>query len=110
VTAEQTRAKEITQGLAAPPGSVSLEAAVRRLDRAIEMLEAAAEGAREARGRVAALESELQRLGRDRSRLAQDLDAAAARSTRLEDANKEVSRRLVAAMEAIRAVLDGRGS
>ena len=50
--------------------------------------------------------AELQRIGLDRSRLAQTVDAAEARSGRLEEANKEVSRRLVAAMETIRAVLD----
>jgi hypothetical protein len=42
----------------------------------------------------------------DRSRLAQELDASEARAERLQDANKEVSRRLVTAMETIRAVLD----
>jgi hypothetical protein len=42
----------------------------------------------------------------DRSRLAGELDAAESRSERLEDVNKEVSRRLVTAMETIRAVLD----
>ena len=44
-----------------------------------------------------------------RSRLAQSLDAADARSARLEEANREVSRRLVAAMESIREVLARHG-
>jgi hypothetical protein len=48
--------------------------------------------------------------GEDRSRLAQTLDAAEERSGRLEDANREVSRRLVAAMESIRDVLARNGS
>jgi hypothetical protein len=52
---------------------------------------------------------ELQRLGEDRSKLALDLDQSAARSARLEEANREVSRRLVAAMESIRAVLERHG-
>jgi hypothetical protein len=51
----------------------------------------------------------MQRLGTDRSRLAQSLDAAEARSARLEEANREVSRRLVAAMESIREVLARNG-
>ena len=51
-------------------------------------------------------EAEVQRMNADRSRLAQELDNSEARAERLEDANKEVSRRLVTAMETIRAVLD----
>ena len=51
-------------------------------------------------------EAEVQRMNSDRSRLAQELDNSEARAERLEDANKEVSRRLVTAMETIRAVLD----
>ena len=39
-------------------------------------------------------------------RLAQELDSSEARAERLEQTNKEVSRRLVTAMETIRAVLD----
>ncbi|MEP3629477.1 MAG: DUF4164 family protein, partial [Hyphomicrobiales bacterium] len=39
-------------------------------------------------------------------RLAQSLDRAEARSGRLEEANKEVSRRLVNAMETIRSIIE----
>ena len=56
--------------------------------------------------RVKVMETEVQRMNADRSRLAQELDNSEARAERLEDANKEVSRRLVTAMETIRAVLD----
>jgi len=42
----------------------------------------------------------------DRSRLAQELDQSEFRANRLEEVNREVSRRLVTAMETIRAVLD----
>ena len=52
----------------------------------------------------------MQRLGTDRSRLAQSLDAAEERSGRLEEANREVSRRLVGAMESIREVLARNGA
>ena len=62
-------------------------------------------GSLENQQQVTGLEGELQRLGTDRSRLAQSLDAAEARSGRMEEANREVSRRLVAAMESIRDVL-----
>ena len=51
-------------------------------------------------------EAEVQRMNADRARLAQELDNSEARAERLEEANKEVSRRLVTAMETIRAVLD----
>jgi hypothetical protein len=44
----------------------------------------------------------------DRARLAEALDSASARAQRLESTNREVSRRLVTAMETIRAVLDKR--
>ena len=50
-------------------------------------------------------EAEVQRMNADRARLAQELDKSESRSERLEEANKEVSRRLVTAMETIRAVL-----
>jgi septal ring factor EnvC (AmiA/AmiB activator) len=59
---------------------------------------------------VSGLENELHRLGTDRSRLAQSLDAAEARSAKLENANREVSRRLVTAMESIRSVLARNGN
>ena len=51
-------------------------------------------------------EAEVQRMNADRARLAQELDNSEARGERLEEANREVSRRLVTAMETIRAVLD----
>ena len=55
------------------------------------------------------LEDELARAGEDRSRLAQDLDQEKTRAARLEDTNREVSRRLVSAMESIRSILDIHG-
>ena len=42
----------------------------------------------------------------DRSRLASDLDAAAARARTLETTNREVARRLDAAIDTIRSVLE----
>ncbi|WP_075215255.1 DUF4164 domain-containing protein [Mongoliimonas terrestris] len=89
--------------------TVSLDAALATLDRAVDRLEAAVGRRQGADRTIATLEDELARLGEDRSRLAMDLDGAMARSGRLEDANREVSRRLVAAMESIRAVLDAHG-
>lgn len=50
--------------------------------------------------------AELGRMIEDRSRMALELDQSQDRANRLEEANREVSRRLVTAMETIRAVLD----
>ncbi|KEC56459.1 hypothetical protein O9A_00113 [Bartonella koehlerae C-29] len=51
-------------------------------------------------------EEEIQRMNADRSRLAQALDKAEAQVERLESVNKEVSKRLIKAMETIRVVID----
>jgi len=83
--------------------------ALRRLVIALKTLEAAVERRFERDRSIAGLEDELARAGEDRSRLAQDLDQEKTRSTRLEDTNREVSRRLVSAMESIRSVLDVHG-
>jgi chromosome segregation ATPase len=78
-----------------------------RLDQAMRSLEAAVEARIEHEAGLAEIEAEVQRMGADRSRLAEALDGAEARAKRLENTNREVSRRLVSAMEAIRVVLEG---
>lgn len=50
-------------------------------------------------------EAAIQRMTADRGRLARELDNALARSERLEKANREVSHRLVDAMERVRDVI-----
>lgn len=92
------------------PDSLSVDEAVRRLAAALDALEAALDGQLEGDAALASLHSDLQRLGADRSRLAQSLDAAEERASRLDTANAEVSRRLVAAMEQIRDVLARHGA
>ncbi len=87
-------------------GEATLKEVLARLGRAMDSLEAAAAGRLEHEQDYSEAEAEAQRLNADRTRLAQELDNAEARGERLEDANKEVSRRLVTAMETIRAVLD----
>lgn len=74
--------------------------------RAISALEKSVEARAEQDGNYADAEEEVQRLNADRGRLAQELDNSESKSERLTTANKEVSRRLVTAMETIRAVLD----
>jgi hypothetical protein len=87
-------------------GETTLREVIARLGRAIETLENAVAARLEHERDYSEAEAEVQRMNADRSRLAQELDNSEARAERLEDANKEVSRRLVTAMETIRAVLD----
>ena len=82
-----------------------LDAAARRLDAALDALEAAIHRQRAGERSLASLRGELQLMAEDRSRLAEQLDAAQDRIARLEAARDEASRRLDAAMETIRAML-----
>ena len=84
----------------------TLREVIGRLGRAIDSLDDAVAARLEREQDYAEAEAEVQRLNADRARLAQELDGCEARGDRLEEANKEVSRRLVTAMETIRAVLD----
>jgi len=84
----------------------TLKEVIVRLGKAIESLEHAVHARMEHDQDYSEAEAEVQRMNADRSRLAQELDNSEARAERLEEANKEVSRRLVTAMETIRAVLD----
>jgi chromosome segregation ATPase len=83
----------------------AMDAAVRRLDAAIDTLEAAVNRCTDQGRHREALESQLQAFGSDRSRLASELDRVRARSIDLETANREVSRRLEHAANTIRAAL-----
>jgi hypothetical protein len=84
----------------------SIEAATRRLVQALDGLDAAVERRREHDRVEARLADQVQALGADRSRLASELDAQAARARRLESTNRDIARRLDAAMDNIRSVLD----
>lgn len=84
----------------------TLKEAIARLGKAIEGLERSVAERLDQEHDYSEAEAEIQRMNADRSRLAQELDTSESRSERLEEANKEVSRRLVTAMETIRAVLD----
>ena len=87
-------------------GEATLKEVLARLGRAMDGLEQALSARLEHEQDYSEAEAEVQRMNADRARLAQELDNSEARSERLEEANKEVSRRLVTAMETIRAVLD----
>jgi chromosome segregation ATPase len=83
----------------------AIEAATRRLQAALDALEAAAERRLEASARSAALAEQVHVLETDRARLASDLDHAAAHSKQLERTNREVAERLDVAMNTIRSVI-----
>jgi hypothetical protein len=87
-------------------GETTLREVIVRLGKAMDTLEHAAAAKLEHEQDYSEAEAEVQRMNADRGRLAQELDISEARAERLEEANKEVSRRLVTAMETIRAVLD----
>ena len=84
----------------------SLTNALDRLDDALSKLEGTAEARLEREEGLNEAAAEIQRMGADRARLAESLDNSESRAQRLESVNREVSRRLVDAMEAIRSVLD----
>ena len=90
------------------PADSPLDTASLRLQQAIERLDKAVDGQLERESIVREAEEEVQRMTADRGRLAGELDSALAKSERLEHANREVSRRLVGAMETIRTVLERR--
>jgi hypothetical protein len=83
----------------------AIDAASKRLALALDALAAAVERRYEADRGEQTLDDQLHALGADRSRLAEELDAAAARNRALESANREVARRLDAAIDTIRSVL-----
>lgn len=82
-----------------------LERATRRLNSALDTLEAAVNRRHDEDRQRDALEAQLQAFGSDRSKLAAELDHVRARSVDLESANREVSRRLDRAADTIRTVL-----
>jgi septal ring factor EnvC (AmiA/AmiB activator) len=84
----------------------AIEAATRRLAAALDALEAAVERRREADRSEGALAAQVQALGTDRSKLASELDAVAARSRKLEDTNRDIAQRLDVAIDSIRAVIE----
>lgn len=88
------------------PAEKTVKSALEALNKALNQLDNAIDRQVEASRNSTEAAAELDRMIEDRGRIAQELDAAQDRSNRLEEANREVSRRLVTAMETIRAVLD----
>jgi len=84
----------------------AIEQATRRLTQALDALDAAVERRVEGDKGAIALGQQVHVLAADRSKLAADLDAAVARSRSLESQNRDIGRRIDAAMENIRLVLE----
>jgi L-lactate utilization protein LutB len=84
----------------------TIDAAAQRLQSALDALETAIERRLEDEIEQSELTGQIHALGVDRSRLASELDTAAARSRRLETTHREVVQRLDAAIETIRTLLD----
>jgi len=83
----------------------TIDTATRRLQSALEALDGAVGRRMESDQGQAALASQVHAFDADRARLAAELDQIRARSGDLEDANREVSRRLERAVDTIRTVL-----
>jgi hypothetical protein len=85
------------------------EQAVRRLEAALQSLEIAIEQRLSLRDIGEDLSADVEMLSADRARLAESLDQSQARVVRLEGVNRDVSRRLVNAVETIQSVLETEG-
>jgi hypothetical protein len=82
-----------------------VEVASKRLALALDALAAAVERRQSADRGEQTLTGQLHASAADRSKLASELDASAARAKSLEALNREVARRLDAAMATIRSLL-----
>jgi hypothetical protein len=89
------------------PGAI--DAASKRLALALDALAAAVERRRDADHGEETLNAQLHALGTDRSRLASELDTAAARAKTLETTNRDVAQRIDVAISTIRSVLAAHG-
>ena len=84
----------------------AIDTATRRLTQALDALNSAVDRRIEIDRSRAILTDQIHALDVDRAKLAADLDTETARARRLETANRDIARRLDAAMDSIRLVLD----
>jgi hypothetical protein len=84
----------------------AIDTATRRLTQALDALDSAVDRRIEIDRSRAILTDQIHALDVDRASLAADLDTETARARRLETANRDIARRLDAAMDSIRLVLD----
>lgn len=90
--------------------AVPLEEALKRLEAAMGVMEAAVARRLEAERSRADLETELQIMQDDRARLAVDLESASRRLEALEATTRDVEQRVGRATAAVRAVLEEAGA
>lgn len=90
----------------AESADTALASSLSRLNKALDSLENAVDTSIDANSKNRDAGEEIQRISEDRAKLAKNLDSTEDRARRLAETNKEVSRRLVAAMETVRSVLD----
>ena len=83
----------------------TIDTATKRLTQALDALDAAVERRLETERGSAQLADQVHVLGADRARLASELDSQTARSRQLETTNREIARRLDAAIDNIRSVI-----
>ncbi len=86
--------------------SSSLADALTKLSEAVDALEKKIETRVGQDRSVLDADAEVQRMGADRTRLAEALDGATERHQQLDHVNREVSRRLVDVMEVVRNVIE----
>jgi hypothetical protein len=85
------------------------EHAVKRLAAALQSLEAAVQQRLSQTASAEGLSAEVEMLTADRAQLAESLDQSQARAAKLEGINRDVSRRLGAAIETIGGVIEAEG-
>ena len=85
--------------------AVTLDEALRRLEAAVGLIEAAVARRLDAERRRGDLETELQIMQDDRARLAMELDGAASRLGQVEATAEDVERRVGRAIGTLREVL-----
>jgi hypothetical protein len=84
----------------------AIESATRRFTQALDMLDAAVDRRIEVDRSRGLLTEQVHALDADRAKLAADLDAQLGKVRSLESVNREIARRLDAAMDSIRHVLE----
>jgi Domain of unknown function (DUF4164) len=92
------------------PLSPTIRQSLVRLRAAVEALEQAEARRRENQRQTGPIETELALMQDDRARLATELDAALARSNRVEALSEDLTRRVDAAITTVRAVLEKNGA
>lgn len=92
------------------PLSPAIRQSLLRLRAAVDALEQAEARRRESQRQTGPIETELALMQDDRARLATELDAALARSNRVESLAEDLTRRVDAAMTTVRAVLEKNGA